>query len=247
MPRLAAALLIVLLAACAGDGGTTDLQEASRINTELGIGYVRDGRLQLAQEKLERALEQNPGNAQAHSMLAFVYQRRDDAHMAERHYRRALSINSEDSSVRNNFGVFLCGRGKTSEAEENFLAAARNRRYATPEAAWTNAGVCFRTKNPEKAEQYFREALRVNPAFPDALAEMLSLNVQRQDYLRARAFVQRYEQTGRMTAEVLWLAAQTEGALGDVLAARKYQIRLKREFPESPEAAAMLKTYTDEP
>jgi len=40
---------------------------------------------------------------------------------------------------------------------------------------------------------------------------------------------------------VLWAAAQTEYALGDALSAYKYQNRLKREFPESPEASNLLK------
>lgn len=249
MRRLVVLLLIALLAACAtdGDGDQTNLQEASRINTELGIDYARRNQLPQAQDKLERAIKQNSGNALAQSALAFVYQQRGESALAERHYRRALSLNPEDASVRNNFGVFLCGRDKADEAEGHFLAAARDRRYPTPEAAWTNAGVCFKAKNPNKAEQYFREALRVNPAFPDALSQLIEISVQKQDYLSARAYVQRYEQTGRVSPTVLWLAAQTEAALGDVMATRKYQIRLKREFPESREAASMLKTYHDEP
>jgi len=247
MRRLAALLLVLLLAACASDGEEADLEEASRINAQLGISYARDGRFQLAQDKLERAIDQDPGNATAHATLAYVYQQRDDVALAERHYRRALSLNPDDANIRNNFGVFLCGHNKLREAEEHFLAAARDRHYANPETAWTNAGLCFKGRDAAKSEQYLREALRINPGFAEALAQMVALSLQQKEYLRARAFVQRYEQTGRTSAEVLWLAAQTESALGDVATARRYQIRLKREFPESPEAAAMLKTYNDEP
>jgi len=242
MRLLPAVLLALLLCGCVTQGGGDKIQ-ASRINTQLGVDYARNGQLKMAEEKLQRALEQDPRNAPAHSALAFVYQQLGDAESAERHYRRSLSLNSDDSQVRNNFGVFLCGHGRAKEGEEYLQQAARDTRYATPEAAWTNAGVCFRSRDADKAEAYFREALRVNPAFPDALEQMVGLSVQKQDYLRARAFMQRYEQTGRSSPQALWYAAQAEGALGDWEAARKYQIRLKREFPASEEAAMMLKTY----
>ncbi len=245
MRLLAVVLLAALMAGCASSGGNRgNKQEASRINTQLGIDYARNGQLQLAEEKLQRALEQDSSNALTHAALAFVYQQRGETDAAERSYRRSLSLNPDDSQVRNNFGAFLCGRGKNAEGEGYFLQAVRDRRYATPEVAWTNAGVCFRAKDREKAEGYLREALRINPAFPDALAQMIVLSGEKQDYLRARAFVQRYEQTGAPASpQVLWQAAQTEAALGDLETARRYQIRLKREFPDSGEAAMMLKTY----
>ncbi|AXQ29885.1 type IV pilus biogenesis/stability protein PilW [Solimonas sp. K1W22B-7] len=236
-------LLVLALAGCVSSGDQKNIQEASRINTQLGIDYARNGQLALAQEKLLKALEQDSNNALAHAALAFVYQQLADSTAAERHYRRALSLNPGDSQVRNNFGVFLCGRGKREEGETYLLQASRDKRYATPEVALTNAGVCYRGKEADKAEGYFREALRANPAFPDALSEMTALCVQRQDYICARAFVQRFEQAGQMTPKMLWLAAQAEAGLGDRETSRKYQIRLKREFPDSEEAAMMLKTY----
>lgn len=247
MRLLAAAFCALLLAACASGGPKGNKQEAARINTQLGIDYARNGQLQLAEEKLQRALEQDSSNALTYAALAFVYQQRGEAAPAERNYRRSLSLNPDDSQVRNNFGAFLCGRGKNAEGVEYFLQAVRDRRYTTPEVAWTNAGVCFRTQDPDKAEGYLREALRINPGFPDALSQMIALCVQKQDYLRARAFVQRYEQSGAPASpQVLWQAAQAESALGDWDAARKYQIRLKREFPDSEEAAMMLKTYQND-
>lgn len=248
--RGAAAILLLLvgLAGCAGNGQEGgDRREASRINTELGIAYARKNMLELAQEKLQRALDQDDDNAVAHATLAFVLGQRGELVLAERHYRRALALNPDDANVRNNFGVFLCARGKLKEAEDYFLDAARDRRYPTPEAAWTNAGVCFKNRDANKAEQYFREAVRVNPNFPDALAQLASLAYMKGDYLRARAFIQRFEQSGRLSPEMLLLAARTETALGDPAAARQYQTRLKREFPASPEAAESQNLVAHEP
>ena len=53
------------------------------------------------------------------------------------------------------------------------------------------------------AERYFRAALETNREFPDALANLAYLSVQKQDYLRGRAFLQRYELVGPVTAEMV--------------------------------------------
>lgn len=251
MRRCAALIAALLLGGCV----TTDMngvelpdtqpnyREAARINTELGNDYARNGQYDLALDKLKRALSQDPNRAQTHTTIAYVYSKLDEPALAEAHYRKALSLDPNDSANRNNFGTFLCSRGKGAEAEKYFLQAAGDKRYATREVAWTNAGVCARkVQDMDKADRYFREALQLNPEFPDALAQMAWLSLQKGDFLRARAFLQRYEKNGRPTAEALWIGARTEAALGDAAAARDYETRLQREFPESEESRRLLST-----
>ncbi|MCI0749511.1 MAG: type IV pilus biogenesis/stability protein PilW, partial [Nevskiales bacterium] len=216
--------------------------EAAQLNTQLGVDYFRKGQLDLALEKLKRALEQDPQLAMAHSSIALLYARRGEAKLAEEHYRKALNENSDDPFTLNNFGVFLCDQGEIRDAEKYFLKAANTQGYATPEAAWTNAGVCVRRdpKSTEKAEHYFREALRLNPQFPDALMQMAQVVYEQKDYLRTRAFLLRYEAVAKATSQALWIAAQTERRLGDLQSAKRYEYRLKTEFPESAEAYELL-------
>ncbi|HEX4872445.1 MAG TPA: type IV pilus biogenesis/stability protein PilW [Nevskiaceae bacterium] len=214
-----------------------DLAEAARLNTQLGMDYMRKGELDLAQEKLSKALEQDPDLALAHSTIAFLHSKRGDQKKAEQHYRKALSLDSSNPSARNNFGVFLCGLNQFDEAEKLFMQAAQDRAFKTPEAAWTNAGVCAR-KLPDvaRAEQYFRRALELNPEYPDALAQLARISLERQDALRARGFLQRYERVARETPETLWMAHTAEAALGDAEAAERYRRRLIQQFPESAES-----------
>ncbi|WP_420465190.1 type IV pilus biogenesis/stability protein PilW [Panacagrimonas sp.] len=213
-----------------------DMEEAARVNTELGVAYAREGQFDVAQEKLERALQQNGNYAPAHSALAIVYQQRRDPIKAEEHFQRALKLNPRDPHTRNNFGVFLCGQKRVDDAEALFLQAAADPDYREPEAAFTNAGVCARRiPDLDRAERHFREALALKPDFAEALAQMASLYYERKDYLRARAFLQRYERVGPPTAATLWIGAKVEFALGDELAASDYAQRLKSAFPESEE------------
>lgn len=237
--RLAAAALILCVAACSSPAQRAEQRNAAQLNTQLGINYARQGQYDLAIEKLRRAIDQDDSLAAAHSALAVVYQTRGDLSAAEKEYRRALSLDDSDAVVKTNFGVFLCGRGKVDEAQRYFKQAVRDPRYATPEQAWINAGICLKQRDHEQAEQAFREALRLRPDSVDALAQMAVLSFERKDYLRARAFLQRYDLQSRATAELLNAAARTEAALGDRNAALQYSRRLQQEFPASEEAASI--------
>ena len=247
--RVAIAAWVVALAACTTTeeqpvgASKPDLEEAARLNAQLGIDYMRKGQFDLALEKLEKAIDQDDDLGIAHSAIALVYQRKGEAKLASKHYREALSINSDDAATMNNFGIFLCGQGEVSDAEDMFLKAAKNKDNTLPADSWANAGVCLRNtpKARERAEGYLREALRMNPKHANALATMAQFSYDKKDYLRARAFLQRYEIASRPTAQTLWLGAQTERALGDMQMARTYERRLRSDFPDSPEAEAMAK------
>ncbi len=219
-----------------------DLIEAARINTQLGSDYARQGRFDIAEEKLRKAIDQNERYAPAHTTLAYVLTQTGDRENAEREYRRSLALAPDDAGTHNNFGVFLCGEGKYTEADKAFHIALANRNYSTPEAAWTNAGVCqMKAGKTAAAADSFREALKLNPEFADALAQIAVVTYRQGDWLRTRAFVQRYEKVGGRTPEMLLIAANTERRLGDKKSAHAYEQTLLREFPESDQAVQLLK------
>jgi type IV pilus assembly protein PilF len=61
---------------------------------------------------------------------------------------------------------------------------------------------------------------------------MALVSFRKEDFLRARAFMQRFEAAGQPDAAALDLAAQIEDRLGDSAAAAKYREKLKTEFPD---------------
>jgi len=247
MKRALTLLLGLSVAACAGNpldtGEGANLKEAARINTQLGVDYLRKGEMNLSEEKLKRAISEDPKLALAHSALGILYSRRGRDDDAEQEFKEAVSLEPGNADSLNNYGSFLCAKGKTEDAEEMFLKAAKNKNNALPADAWANAGVCLRNtpKARDRAPGYLREALKLNPKHPDALAEMAQVCYDKKDYLRARAFLQRYEVVARQTPQTLLLASQNERALGDMAAARDYERRLRKEFPESAEADGLNK------
>lgn len=250
--RGAALSLALMLGACVTEhpNGSPlykpDMAEASRLNTQLGLEYAREGQWALAMDKLKLAITERDDYAPAHAALAYVYARHGDNDLAEQEYRRALSLDADDPDTQNNFGVFLCGRGRSAEAQKLFRRAAANRNYSTPEAAWTNAGICPGTSQAD-AEADFMRALQANPQFPEALQQMAQLSFERKQYLRARAFEQRYRKVAKPGPGMLLLSARTERALGETARADNYETQLVQQYPDSPEASQLSATTTTSP
>jgi type IV pilus assembly protein PilF len=223
-------------------------EQAAIRNLDLGVGYMRQGRPDLALSSLQEALEYDPRLASAHSTIALVYEQLDDAEAAEEHYRRATQLEPDDGSAANSYAVFLCRSDRWQEAERFFRRAADSNSYATPAVALTNAGVCARTaRELEDAEQYFREALERDANAADALYHLADLSLQAEDYLSARAFTQRYLASTASNPEVLLICVQTERRLGADAAAQRCAEQLRSGFPNSAEVARLDALESDEP
>jgi len=232
---------VVVVAACAGSGGSvsdrSSDEDAAIANMNLGAGYLRQGNVELAIERLRRALVQDPQLVQAHSTIAFAYDQIGSFDEAETHFRRATELDKEDGAAANAYAAFLCNRGnRWAEAEPYFQRAAQDLDYTTPEVAMTNAGICARDAGDlVKAEQSFRAALMRNPRYADALLNMVELSYQRGDNLQTRAFTQRYLAIRPATASVLWICFNVERELNNAAGSELCATQLRNGFQGSPE------------
>jgi type IV pilus assembly protein PilF len=243
--KLPAVLItVLLLAGCAGTSVEDSAEKramAARANTQLGIEYLRQGKNDLARQRLEKALELEPTYAEAHGIMALLYEQVGQLEQAEEHFRRSLRLDPDNAGVHNNYGQFLCNRKQFDKAEEQFKAAAAQPFYATPYLPLLNAGVCMASvPDVARAEQYYRAALEKRPDFGLALLKMAELNFQQQNYLSARAYLQRLHHAGTYTPESLWLGVRTEYALGDHQAWGNYALTLRSKFPGSKEATLLV-------
>lgn len=237
-------VLVLVLSACAAtqEEERADIRQkrAAKANVELGVAYMREGGLEIAEGKLRKAIEQDPDSVRAHDAIAVLYGRIEKNELAEKHFKRALSLNSEDSRTHNNYGLFLCQTGAYEEADKQFNLAASNPLYSGRPAALTNAGVCAnKIPDAEKAEQYFRDVLEFAPDYTPALLNMVSTSYEQGKYMSARGYLQRYEQFAPHSAESLWLGARVEYALKDMSASGRYRLLLKNNFPDSNQAKSL--------
>jgi type IV pilus assembly protein PilF len=241
-------LIVVMLGACASKQAKQEQENKTRVartNTELGIGYLRQGERKLAIEKLQKAIEADSDYAPAQHSLALAYQEFGQLELAEKHFRVALELQPDDGAVHNNYGAYLCGQNRYDDAEEQFKAALRDPTYRTPQAALENAGLCvLRKPDFDKAEQYLRQALKVEPALPGALLGMARVSFERNQTLNTRAWLQRYEAVAVLPPSALFIGVQVERRLGDNEAARRYAAQLSSRYPDSVEAQQLRNSET---
>jgi type IV pilus assembly protein PilF len=237
------AVAALAVGACASQGSIgerSSATDAAVANMNLGAGYLRQGRMDLAIERLQRALEQDPRLVEAHSTIAVAYDQIGSLTEAEDHYRRATQLDPSNGAAANAYAVFLCRQNRWRDAEPFFKRAGENPTYSTPEVALTNAGVCARSAGAnEQAADSFRAALLRNPTFRDALLNMLELSYEGGNYMQARAFVQRYLEAQPATAQVLWICFNTERQLDNAPAADRCAAQLRAGFRGSPELAQL--------
>ena len=222
------------------ESAATQRDDAARVHTELGQKYMQQGKLELALEKLNRALEFNPDYADAHTVIAVLYESINDRAKAEDHYRRAAQIRPKAGAENNNYGRFLCTEGKYAESEEYFKRALADPFYQTPAMAMANYGACMQKGGKrDEAEKVLRQALTLNPRDPEALLALGTILYDKGEYLNARAFVQRFEGASPPRAEALMLGRNIELRLGNAAGASEYSRRLLRGFPDSTEARSL--------
>jgi type IV pilus assembly protein PilF len=251
MLRLAAILSLGLLAACAQTpapssstaaelSSSADNQRA-QVHTELAAHYYARGQYGVALSELRIALEDSPRYAPAYNMLGLVHVELREYPEAEANFRRAIELQANYSDVRNNFGYFLCQRGRHAEGLAQFDLALKNPLYASPDKALANAGACSVAMGDQtRAEDYLQRALARTPNHPVALQAMAELYFQRGHYLGARNALLKLAEQHDLDAAGLWLGVRIERKLGDRAAEASYGAQLRRKFPEAVQTKRLM-------
>ena len=122
--RISFGFLLAVLISCASLTDEATKKESGSIYLQLGVRYMDLDKLEIAKENLQIALTKDPDNVQVHNAYAFLYEKLKDDQQASVHYERALALSPDDWSVQNNFGRFLCERGKYKDGMALLLLAS---------------------------------------------------------------------------------------------------------------------------
>lgn len=246
--QIAVVVVSLWLVACTTAGGTRPTThvapdpKAAEINMRLGLNYLQRGDYEIALEKLEKSLKQNPTLPSAHNTIALLYQQLGQIDKAEYHFKKAISYQPNYSEAQNNYGVFLCQQKQYEEAEQHFLLAVKNPLYNSSAQAYENAGMCAnRIPDQTRAEAYFRKALQLNKNLSKSLLQMAKLRFLDIDYDNANSYIQRYKAIAQWSPSSLFTAIQISNKLNDQDAVASYALLLKSRFPDSDEAQKVKK------
>jgi len=213
-------LLVLALAGCAVNGKRAELAD---INYQLGVGYYRQGDYAMALEKLRKAEDLRPARVDVLMVEGLAYQALGRWEEAEAAFRRALERLEPDDEgdlpdarnlalagdLHNNYGAFLCARGRYREALEHFRAALAQASYRTPQAAWENLGLCaLRAGERATAMEALERALALDPDRAASLEALARLRWEAGDGAGAARLLERARALGPLSPEGQALASE---------------------------------------
>lgn len=247
-----ACIAAMLLAACAGGGGsgysdpapqpvsqqtnTGETRSRARIHTELGTAYLDARRLAPALDEARIALGIDSGYPLAHNLLALVYMELKENGPAEESFLRALQLAPGDPDISNNYGWFLCETGRAAKAMPYLQTALRNPLYGTPVVAMNNAAVCAsRLGDNKAAEDYLLRSLRLDPNNVRGLYLLADLAYRQGRYSEAKLRLTELNRKADTTPASVWLGLRVARKLGDRSDEARYVAQLRQKFADSPE------------
>jgi type IV pilus assembly protein PilF len=245
-----ALVLTLALAACGSSparqsAGAEEQESAADLNLRLGQGYLEQGRLEIAQDRINRALAQEPRNPKAHTLMAVLMEQIGDVSTAGVHFRRAVELSPKTGVYLQNYARWLCREQRYEEAEVHFERSLADPFYNTPNLALLNSAICARSSgNIDLAESRFRAVLQRQDDHAEALFQLASISYEKGQFLRARAFLQRLESSEVLGPEALRLGHAIEQKMGDSDAALNYLRRLREAFPDSEQARSLEPSRT---
>ncbi|MEQ1526738.1 MAG: type IV pilus biogenesis/stability protein PilW [Gallionella sp.] len=240
--------LIIALAGCrstsnSSNGSEKNVNQSAKVHTELAGLYYERAQLGIALAEIEQALQADKNHAPAYGVRALIHMELREDTEAEEDFRRSLSLDKNDSNMHNNYGWFLCQRGREAESIPQFMAAVKNPLYTTPGMAYLNAGLCSKKGgNTKDAEAFLQKALLVQPGMPQALYASADLNFAIGDYFMAKKYLKELsEKSDDLSAEQLWLAIQIQRKTGDRNSEESYSAQLRKRYPDSRENQSLMR------
>jgi tetratricopeptide (TPR) repeat protein len=147
-------------------------------------GLPESERWMKAKSAAEHALALDESSAEAHTSLAFIlYKFEWNWLEAERHFRRALQLNSNYALTHHWFGEFLVLRGRPDEG----LAELRQAESLEPLSLPSKndlARALYRTRHYDEAISGARHVLELDPNFKNAYSTLAYAYEQKRDYPR---------------------------------------------------------------
>lgn len=234
--------LVLLLSACQTVNTNSDPVKASKLNASLGVAYMQKGDNELAMEKLKKALDQDPDNANVYHYLAELYRRLGVKDKAEEYFQSAMELAPKDSSIKNNYAAFLCQQGTVDAAYTIFAEVLADPLYAHKGRVLENKAFCAQlVGNIKLAYENFVLATKFNPRLSRSLLALAQIEFDEQNMDEAYKYYTRFTKSSKHTPQSLWLGILLEKQFGNKNKLGSYSTLLKGMYPESKEAQLLQK------
>jgi type IV pilus assembly protein PilF len=216
----------------------------SRVRAQLDLarGYLEQRDLARARLALEKALEIEPREVEAHVLSAVLFHAENEYELAEKHYKTALRLDPDNSQALNNYGTFLYSRGRYEDAIVPLTALVQDTGYRARSQAFESLGFAqLQAGYKEEAEASFTRALELNFRQPGSSLELAQMAYERGEYAKAARRLEEYKVLARQNAQSLCLGLKVATAQGDANQVASYGLALKNLFPEQADQCQATK------
>lgn len=234
------------------DDLVTDSDESSdrkraRIRVELAMGYLEQGKTNIALDEVKLALAADPSFADAYSLRGLIYMRLNELALAQDSFLKALTVRPRDPNILHNLGWLKCQQARYPEALADFSQALANPGYGERAKTLMAQGLCqIRAGQRREAEQSLLKAYEFDALNPVTGYNLANLLFQNADFARAQFYIRRLNNSEWANAESLWLGVKVENRMGDRVALMQLANQLEKRFPQSKEASAYRRGAFDE-
>jgi len=174
----------LLLVGCATD--TARLEDQAKASRQLGEGYLAEGNLTAALSHFLAAEKIYDKDPFLHYDLGLAYFGKDELDLAISHFKKAVTLKPDYSEAFNAMGRVYGQLKEWDAAISCFHQALSNLLYTTPHVALINLAEAYRGKKDyERAIDFYRQALRKDPRFPNAYRGLGLTYMDMGDYEKA--------------------------------------------------------------
>lgn len=213
-----------------------DVRRRAKIRLELATGYFSNGQTTVALDEVKQAIAIDPIFFDAYNLRALIYQKLNNSVLAEESYKKALSLNSNASAVRHNYGVFLCQQGRFSDASSMFAAALSDPLYAERAKTLMMQGGCeYSNGKIAAAEASYLKSYEYDPSNPITAYNLSKILYEKGEYVRSQFYIRRLNNSALANSESLWLGIRVENKIGNTEAMQQLSTQLRKRFPKSKE------------
>jgi type IV pilus assembly protein PilF len=222
------------------DSDEPEARKRAGTRLRLAVLYFQDGKYNFALDEIKQTIQIDPGWYEPYGMRALIQMQAGDLAASEASFQKALSLNSQASDLKHNYGYLLCKMKRPDDAMKQFSAALADPAYGQRAKTWAEQGRCqLANEQKREAETSFMRSYELDASNPATGYSLSALLFQRGELARAQFYARRINNSERASAESLWLGIKIERSLGAIDAQSQLEAQLRRRFAQSPEAMAL--------
>lgn len=208
---------------------------------QLALAYFDNNDMSGARRHVGNALDIDDRISDAYMVLAMIFQREGDLDLADSNFQRAISLDRDNSSARNNYAAMLFSQDRFRESYEQLEQVANDTSYEGRSLVFEGLGrSALRLGMQEEAKVAFERALQLNDNLYIAPLELALIHFDQQDYLLARQYYRNYLTSTEFlqlphTPRALLAGIQVEGYFQNDELVENFSLILSTLYPTSPE------------